>query len=82
MNWYQLGSAQHIFEEPGDHAGELETSSMMHIAPQLVMPLNTAGSGKSLIPVLKAFREGKVQSQRPWTTVSNDTGIGDPSKSF
>ena len=34
-NWWQ--AADHaMFDEPGDHAGALETAAMLHIAPHLV----------------------------------------------
>jgi creatinine amidohydrolase len=34
------------FDEPGDHAGEMETSMMLAIKPDLVLPLTEAGEGK------------------------------------
>ena len=54
---------------------------MMHIAPELVMPLDTAGDGAVKKWKIKAMNEGWVTSQRQWTKVSADTGVGDPTRS-
>src|SRR3989454_1731866 len=35
VNWYQVGGPKAVFADLGDHAGELETSVMLHLAPQL-----------------------------------------------
>ena len=79
-NWYQCADRTKFFEEAGDHADELETSVMMHIAPNLVRPLEEAGDGKQRTNRIKAMREGKVWSPRPWTKISADTGVGSPYK--
>jgi creatinine amidohydrolase len=79
-NWYQLADRAQYFEETGDHADELETSVMMHIAPTLVRPLEEAGDGAQKRNRVKAMREGKVWAPRPWTTISADTGVGNPAK--
>ncbi|WP_240793922.1 creatininase family protein [Antarcticibacterium arcticum] len=78
INWWQVTNSKVYFEEPGDHAGELETAAMMHIAPQLVLPLSEAGEGKSRSFKIKGLKEGWVTAQREWTRVSRDTGVGDP----
>src|SRR5690606_6039542 len=67
-----------IFEEPGDHAGELETSAVMHFFPELVLPLDQAGPGTSFSYRIQAMREGKVISQRVWGRATADTGVGNP----
>ncbi len=79
LNWYQAASKHDIFEKPGDHADEMESSAMMHIAPHLVQPLDTAGDGATRKFKLGGFREGWAWTQRPWTKVTKDTGSGDPS---
>ena len=33
LNWYKVGDPRSIFADHGDHAGELETSVMLHVAP-------------------------------------------------
>jgi creatinine amidohydrolase len=77
-NWYQVVDAHEYFDNLGDHAGEMETSIMQHIAPALVRPLSEAGEGKERRFRIAAFREGWAWAPRQWTQVSTDTGIGDP----
>jgi creatinine amidohydrolase len=67
-----------MFVEPGDHGGELETSVMQHIAPTLVRPLSEAGAGKERKPKIAGLRDRWAWTPRPWSRVSEDTGIGDP----
>ena len=67
-------------EEPGDHAGEAETSAMMHLAPELVRPLSDAGPGRARPSRLTGVREGWAWAPRRWTQVTSDTGIGNPAK--
>ncbi|TVZ57530.1 creatinine amidohydrolase [Flavobacteriaceae bacterium MAR_2010_105] len=78
LNWWQVANAKKYFDEPGDHAGELETSAIMHISPNLVLPLEQAGGGTSKTFKLKGLKEGWVTTQRQWTEVSEDTGVGNP----
>ncbi|SMO80461.1 creatininase family protein [Fodinibius sediminis] len=81
LNWYQAVEAADFFNEPGDHAGELETSSMMHIAPELVLPLSEAGDGSARSFKVSALNEGWTFVQREWTQVTEDTGVGNPAAS-
>ncbi len=78
LNWYSCVDPKQYFDEPGDHAGELETSVMQHVAPNLVRPLAEAGNGAQRRASLAALREGWVWAPRPWTRVSRDTGTGNP----
>lgn len=78
LNWWQVGDAGSYFDEPGDHAGELETAAVMHLAPQLVLPLEEAGDGSAKTFRIKALKEGWVTAQREWTKVTADTGVGNP----
>lgn len=80
-NWYQASDQTSIFDEPGDHAGEMETSCIMHIAPQWVLDLSEAGSGAAKKFKPEGLRNGWVTAQRAWTKVTQDTGVGNPSKS-
>ncbi len=52
---------------------------MLHLAPDLVLPLSEAGSGAERKPGISGFREKWAWTPRQWTKVSTDTGIGDPS---
>lgn len=78
LNWWQVTNANNYFDEPGDHAGELETSAMLHIAPNLVLPLEQAGNGNEKKFRIKGLKAGWVSTQRQWTQVSDDTGVGNP----
>jgi creatinine amidohydrolase len=78
VSWYRMGDARTIFTDLGDHAGELETSVMMHVAPALVRPLSEAGDGRERRWKIRALREGWAWAPRRWTQVSADTGTGSP----
>ena len=67
------------FEDLGDHAGEMETSLMMHFAPEIVLPLSEAGDGKAKRFKISAMQEGWAWAERSWSQVTRDTGIGNPS---
>jgi creatinine amidohydrolase len=78
VNWYSCVPTTGYFDIPGDHAGELETSVIQRIAPQLVAPLSEAGDGQSKRAVVTGLREGWAWAPRQWTKVTDDTGVGDP----
>ena len=78
VNWYSCLDARPFFVEPGDHAGELETSLGQHIAPDLVLPLNEAGDGRARRFTVAGLREGWAWAPRRWTSVTDDTGTGNP----
>jgi creatinine amidohydrolase len=78
INWWQIVPAADYFAEPGDHAGELETSVMLHVAPRLVRPVSEAGAGVARRPKIAAFRDGWAWAPRRWTQVTSDTGVGNP----
>lgn len=78
LNWWQTVDPSKYFDEPGDHAGELETAAIMHLTPNLVLPLNEAGNGNAKTFKPKGLKEGWVAAQRKWTEVTKDTGVGDP----
>lgn len=79
VNWWRVVDGARFFDEPGDHAGEMETSVMLHAAPDLVLPLAEAGDGRERRARIAAFREGWAWTPRRWTQVSADTGVGNPS---
>ncbi len=75
--WFTVLPAKDWFDEPGDHADELETSVMMHYHPELVN-LSEAGPGQVHPFALSSLREKVAWLPRHWTRVTNDTGIGNP----
>ena len=82
INWYLIDPHwEKYFDESGDHAGEMETSVMMNIVPDWILPLSEAGDGKAKKLKFKAREEGWFWAPREWTKVSRDTGIGNPAKS-
>jgi creatinine amidohydrolase len=78
IDWWKVCNATEFFTEPGDHAGELETSVMLAIAPQLVLPLSEAGDGHSRRFAIKGFQQKWAWAQRQWTEISESTGVGNP----
>ena len=56
----------------------METSAILHIAPELVRPLEEAGDGQAKTFKIKGLKEGWVSAQRKWTEVTQDTGVGNP----
>lgn len=78
VNWWQIEPVDKYFDQPGDHAGEAETSVMLHIMPGLVQPLETAGRGRARTFRVAGLREGWAWTPRRWTAVTDDTGVGDP----
>jgi creatinine amidohydrolase len=77
-NWYKSFNNSDFFENDGGHADEMETSIMQYLAPELVLPLNEAGDGKSKKFKVKALNENWAWAERRWTQVTKDTGIGNP----
>lgn len=83
VNFWQVASDKmlEIFDEPGDHAGELETSLLLHLCPELVV-LEQAGPGEKIPFAIREIAETDgVWTPRPWSAVHPDTGAGNPEKS-
>jgi len=78
INWWTVISPDAYFDEPGDHAGEMETSVVQFLYPELVLPLEKAGPGREHPSKLTALRERWAWAPREWRKISNDTGVGDP----
>ena len=81
VDWWTVVPQEGYFEEkPDDHAGELETSVMLHYHPELVN-MDSAGDG-TVKPVKVDSLNNKVGwAPRNWDEVSEDTGVGNPKKS-
>lgn len=78
VNWWQVGDHS-VFASAGDHAGELETAAIMHVAPHLVVSdRETWGNGHAKPSVFEGVRSGWAWMPRRWTQVTADTGVGDP----
>ncbi len=81
VSWYQIPYPKEWFDIPGDHADERETSMMLHIQNELVLPKEDWGSGSDNLWKLQAMREKWAWAQRDWPKATNDTGSGDPQHS-
>ena len=81
INWWTCVKGADYFVEPGDHAGEMETSLMMSLEPDLVLPLSEAGPGKARKFRVAGLRDGWAWAPRQWSKVTDDTGTGNPKAS-
>lgn len=77
-NWYQALDRKKYFDDPGDHADEMETSLLLYLRPDLVLPREKWGEGLERKNRIGAFREGWTWTERRWPLVTDDTGIGNP----
>ncbi|NDV94537.1 creatininase family protein [Dysgonomonas sp. 521] len=79
-DWFTVEPQDGYFENKDDHAGEMETSVMMHYHPGLVN-LAMAGDGESKPFNIDSLNAKVAWIPRNWSKVSVDTGIGNPKKS-
>lgn len=81
VDWYNVLPKRGFFEEVVDeHAGEQETSVMLHYHPELV-EMERAGDGRVTPGKIPSLEEKVGWMPRHWDEVSADTGIGYPKKS-
>lgn len=72
-----------IFEDAGDHAGEMETALALAFFPDLVNRDPETGEliaddGAVNSTRFEAVNEGWVSISRPWHLLTTNTGVGDP----
>ena len=71
-----------IFDEPEDHAGEMETSLALAYFPELVATDGdgslAADDGATQDLQFEALREGWVSITRPWHLLTTNSGSGNP----
>ncbi len=83
-NWWEVIADEyaHIFEQPEDHAGEMETSIIMARRPELVARRAdgslACADGQTRPCRFEAVRRGWVRISRPWHLLTQSTGSGDP----
>lgn len=80
INWFQSLNKAEYFKNKGDHADEMETSLILHFRPELVLPKDSWGKGAEKKNKIKAFTEGWAWTERKWSQISADTGVGNPEK--
>lgn len=78
-DWYRMAADLYpaIFEQPGEHADEVETSLGLAYFPDL-MRVELADDGAARPSRFEAINKGWVSITRPWHLVSANTGLGDP----
>lgn len=82
INWFQiLTKAENaaLFEHPGEHADEMETSLVQAIAPHTV-EMKWADNGGTYPSRFEAVNAGWVWHPRAWERVTRNSGHGDPRK--
>jgi creatinine amidohydrolase len=79
-DWYRVAADVYpqIFQAPGEHADEIETSLGLAYFPDLMRP-ELADEGKARPSRFEAINRGWVTLTRPWHLVAPSTGLGDPS---
>lgn len=85
-DWFRGLSAdlqREIFENPGDHAGEMETALILAVRPDLVARDETNGrlqadDGATAATRFEAVNRGWVAITRPWHLLTTNSGAGNP----
>ncbi len=77
-NWYSSVNKAEYFDNTGNHADEMETSLLLHLSPELVLPLAEAGYGVEKKIKIDGIKEGWAWKERKWSETTEDTGIGNP----
>ena len=78
-DWFRMGTdlIADIFDHPGEHADEMETSLGLAFFPDLVKP-ELADAGTPQPTRFDAINRGWVSITRPWHLATTNTGHGDP----
>jgi creatinine amidohydrolase len=81
VNFYEMlpEVKRTVFELPGDHADEMETSLLLHLCPEWI-ELPHAGRGERMPFSISGLNQPGVWTPRPWSKSHPDTGSGDPSR--
>ena len=71
-----------IFDDPGDHAGEMETALALAFFPEFVAMTEdgklNADAGDTKSTRFEAVNRGWVSITRPWHLLTTNTGVGNP----
>lgn len=79
VDWFRMATDVYpqIFEQPGEHADEVETSLGLAFFPELLRP-ELADEGRARPSRFDAINRGWVSITRPWHLVTTNTGLGNP----
>lgn len=78
-DWFRMARDVYpdLFEEPGEHADEIETSLGLAFFPEFMHP-ELADDGAAKPSRFEAINRGWISITRPWHLVSANTGLGNP----
>lgn len=78
-DWFKMAAdlKPGLFEKPGEHADEMETSLGLAFFPDL-MRMELADEGGTRPTRFEAINKGWVSITRPWHLATTNTGLGDP----
>src|SRR5258707_13962945 len=78
-DWFRLAAVLYpkIFDKPGEHADEVETSLGLAFFPDLVK-MELADPGSARPTRFDAINRGWISITRPWHLATTNTGLGDP----
>jgi creatinine amidohydrolase len=78
-DWFRMAADLYpkLFEQPGEHADEMESSMGLAFFPHL-MHMELADDGAAKPSRFEAINKGWVSITRPWHLVSANTGLGNP----
>jgi creatinine amidohydrolase len=78
-DWYRVAQDLYpkLFQEPGEHADEMETSLGLAFFPELLR-MELADEGAARPSRFEAINRGWVSITRPWHLVTTNTGLGNP----
>ncbi len=79
-DWYRMAADLYpkLFDHPGEHADEVETSLGLAYFAGLLKP-ELADAGAARPTRFEAINRGWVNITRPWHLATTNTGLGDPS---
>lgn len=79
IDWWKVGHDRYneVFAERDDHAGEMETSLLLALHPELVA-FEQAGDGAAAPTRFEAINKGWVSISRQWNLLTETTGVGNP----
>lgn len=78
VDWFAIEPQSPYFQHRDGHAGEMETSVMMHFHPEWVLPLEQAGEGIEHPFAIESLNQKIGWTPRNWSFATTDTGIGNP----
>ncbi len=81
VDWYRVAEDVYpqIFDDVGDHGGEMETSVCLNLFPELI-DLSKADDGAEKPSPFEAVNRGWAQVTRPFHLVTKNCGVGNPKK--